>query len=74
MGIYFAPLKVFLPLCGFLFLGAAAWALLTWLLLGRMADVSTLIIAMTAIQVGAIAMLAELVRSRLRSPYHHDGG
>lgn len=74
MGIYFAPLKVFLPLCGFLFLAAAAWALFTWLLLGRMADVSTLIIAMTAIQVGAIAMLAELVRSRLRSPYHHDGG
>jgi len=72
MGIYFAPLKIFLPLCGLLFLVATCWALLTWFLLGRMADVSTLIIAMTALQIGAIAMLAELVRSRLRSPYHHD--
>lgn len=72
MGLYFAPLKVFLPLSGVLLLLAVAWALFTWLVFGRLADVSSLVIAMAAIQVGAIGLLAELIRARTRSPYRED--
>jgi glycosyltransferase involved in cell wall biosynthesis len=72
MGLYFAPLKVFLPLCGLLLLLGAAWALFTWFAFGLLADVSTLIITMAAIQIGAIGMLAELIRARMRSPYRED--
>ena len=72
MGLYFAPLKVFLPLCGLLFALAVAWAVFTWLAFGRLADVSSLVIAMAAIQVGSIGLLAELIRARMRSPYRDD--
>ncbi len=72
MALYFAPFKVFLPLSALLLLLAVAWALFSWLVLGRLADVSSLVIAMAAIQVGAIALLSELIRSRIQSPYRDD--
>jgi glycosyltransferase involved in cell wall biosynthesis len=65
IALYFAPLKIFLPLSGLLFLVALAWGLLSATLLGRLADVSTLIIAMTAVQVAVVGLLAELINRRL---------
>lgn len=71
IALYFAPLKIFLPLSAFLFLLAVAWALFTLLVLGQLADVTTLVIVMTAFQVAAIGMLAELINQRLPN-YHRD--
>lgn len=71
IALYFAPLKFFLPLSAFLFLLAVAWALFTMLSLGQLADVSTLVIAMTAFQVAVIGMLAELINKRLPN-YHRN--
>ena len=71
IALYFAPLKLFLPLSAFLFLLAIAWALFTMLVLGRLADVSTLVIVMTAFQIAVIGLLAELINKRLPS-YHKN--
>ena len=71
IALYFAPLKIFLPLSGLLLLLALAWGLLSTTLLGQLADVSTLIIAMTAVQVAVVGMLAELINRRLPN-YHRE--
>ena len=69
IALYFAPLRLFLPLSGLLFLIAIGWALFTLLVLGQLADVSTLVIFMTAFQVLIIGLLAELINKRL--PGYH---
>lgn len=69
IALYFAPLKLFLPLSGLLFLVAVAWALFTKMALGQLADVSTLVIVMTAFQVAVIGLLAELINKRLPNYY-----
>lgn len=71
IALYFAPLKLFLPLSAFLFILAIAWALFTILALGRLADVSTLVIVMTAFQIAVIGLLAELINKRLPT-YHKN--
>lgn len=65
IGLYFAPLKIFLPLSGLCLLVALLWGLFSSLVLGRLADVSTLIIAMTGFQVAMLGLLAELINHRL---------
>ena len=69
IALYFAPLKIFLPLSGLLFLLALVWGLFSTLVLERLADVSTLVIAMTAVQVAVIGLLAELVDRRVPNDY-----
>lgn len=69
IALYFAPLKLFLPLSGLLLLLAVGWALFTLLVLDQLADVSTLVIVMTAFQVAVIGMLAELINKRLPNYY-----
>ncbi len=71
IALYFAPLKFFLPLSGLLFLLALLWGLFSRVVLNQLADVSTLIIAMTAVQVAMIGLLAELISRRLPN-YHQD--
>lgn len=72
IALYFAPLKVFLPFSGFLLLLALFWALFSKFVLGELADVSTLVIAMTAVQVAVIGMLAELINRRLPNYYREE--
>ena len=72
IALYFAPLKVFLPLSGLMLLLALSWALFTKFVLGQLADVSTLVIAMTGIQVAVIGMLAELINRRLPNYYREE--
>jgi len=72
IALYFAPLKVFLPFSGFLLLLALFWALFSKFVLGELADVSTLVITMTSIQVGVIGMLAELINRRLPNYYRKE--
>jgi glycosyltransferase involved in cell wall biosynthesis len=69
IALYFAPLKIFLPASAFFLLLAVAWATFSKFALGRLADVSTLVIAMTAFQVAVIGMLAELINRRLPNYY-----
>jgi len=72
MALYFSPLKVFIPFSGFLIVLALAWALFSRFVLGQLADVSTLVIVMTGIQVVVIGMLAELINQRLPNYYREE--
>jgi len=65
IALYFAPLKIFLPMGGALLALALGWGCFTSLVLGRLADVSTLVIVMTSVQVSTVGLLAELVNRRL---------
>lgn len=73
IALYFAPLKLFLPLSAFLFLLAVGWALFTQFYWGQLADVTTLVMVMTAFQVAVIGMLAELINKRSPSFNKDDG-
>jgi glycosyltransferase involved in cell wall biosynthesis len=72
MALYFAPLKVFLPLSAGLFFLAVAVGWSSWYFTGRVADVSTLVIAMTSIQSALIGLVAELINQRTPSNYRGD--
>ena len=65
IGLYFDPLKVFVPLSLLLLLLSVAWALFTKIAFGQLADVSALVIAMAALQVFVVGLLAELINQRL---------
>ncbi len=67
VGLYFAPLRVFMPFAGVLFLLAVLWALVSYFLLGELADVSTLVIVMASVQVASLGLLAELINRRLHN-------
>jgi glycosyltransferase involved in cell wall biosynthesis len=68
IGLYFAPLKVFMPVAIALFLMGVTWAIVSWLF-GRLADVSSLVIIMSSFQLGAMAILAELINHRTPNYY-----
>ncbi len=63
--LYFNPLKIFVPLSILLVTLAFIVLFASWLLLGRVMDVSFGVILMTAIIVLAIGMLADLIDKRL---------
>ena len=65
IALYFAPLKFFMPLSLLLILIGIGWGMLSVLLTDQLADVSTLVIMMTAFQVMVIGLLAELINRRL---------
>ena len=69
IGLYFAPLKIFMPISMGLFMIAIGWGAFTILTLGELADVSSLIIAMTGFQVAVLAFIAELINHRLPNKY-----
>ena len=62
--LYFTPLRIFMPISGLLLFVGLLWGLYTYLVLGQLADVSTLIIVMSALQIGALGLLAELLNKR----------
>jgi len=69
IGLYFAPLKIFMPISIGLFILAIGWGAFTHFVLGKFADTSSLIIAMTSFQIAALAFLAELINHRLPNQY-----
>jgi len=69
IGLYFAPLKIFLPLSGLLFILAIIWGMFSYFVLNKFADASTLTIIMAGIQIGAIGLLAELMNHRIDNNY-----
>jgi glycosyltransferase involved in cell wall biosynthesis len=73
IALYFAPLKIFLPLSGIIFVLAIAWGLFTHIVFGRLADVSAMVLFMSSIQVAALGLLAELINHRVPSAYNKEG-
>lgn len=72
IALHVAPLKIFLPLSGLLFLLAMIWGVFSIVVFGHIANVSTLVIAMTGIQVAVMGMLAELINRRLPNYYREE--
>ncbi len=62
--LYFRPLKVFLPLSGFLFLAAVGIFFYSLLFTDKVMDASVTITLMTSFQVAAIGLLADLIDKR----------
>ena len=69
IGLYFTPIKIFMPISISLFLIAIGWGIFTKFVLGELADVTSLIIAMTGFQIAFFAFLAELINHRLPNRY-----
>lgn len=65
IGLYFAPLKIFLTASAILLGLALVWGILSTWVFERLADVSTLVMVMTAIQMAGIGLLAELINRRV---------
>ena len=63
--LYFNPLKIFIPLSALLVISAFLLLFLSWLLAGRIMDVGTGILLMSALIVMAIGMLADLIDKRM---------
>lgn len=72
IALYFAPLKIFIPISAVLIFTAMGWAAFSALVLGRLADASTAVIFMTGVQVGVLGLLAELLDRRLPSFHRPD--
>ncbi|PID85853.1 MAG: hypothetical protein CSA11_01370 [Chloroflexi bacterium] len=69
ISLYFAPTKIFMPLSFWLLILGIVWGAVTLLVFGQLADITTLVIVMTAFQVFAIGLLAELINKRLPNYY-----
>ena len=69
VGLYFAPLKVFMPASLFLFFISFSWVIFSKYYFGEIADISALIIVMTSFHLAALAILAELINHRLPNKY-----
>jgi len=62
--IYYAPLRVFLPLSGFLLLAGIVVGLYSFFALGRLMDVTTVVLVLAALQIAAAGLLADMVDKR----------
>lgn len=62
--LYFRPLKIFLPVSGFLFLLAIAIFVYSWKFTPKIMDASVTITLMTAFQIAMIGLLADLIDKR----------
>ena len=61
---YFNPLKVFLPIGFVLFLAAALLFWYTAFVVGKLADISVIVLIVASIQVGLFGLLADLIVKR----------
>jgi glycosyltransferase involved in cell wall biosynthesis len=62
--MYFAPLRVLLPISGTLLLLALAVLVASALFTDRIMDVTVIVITMTALQIAVLALVADLVEKR----------
>ena len=62
--MYFKPLKIFAPVSAMLFVLAITVAVMTKLLLGQVADVTSVTLALASVQMLAIGLLADLIDKR----------
>jgi glycosyltransferase involved in cell wall biosynthesis len=62
--VYYAPLRVFLPLSGVLLLAGVAIGLYSFLALRRLMDVTTVVLVLASLQIAAAGLLADMVDKR----------
>jgi glycosyltransferase involved in cell wall biosynthesis len=62
--MYFAPLRVLLPISGTLLLAALAVLVLSALLTPKVMDVTVIVITMAALQIAVVALVADLIEKR----------
>ena len=72
IALYFAPLKIFVPLSILLLVVAVAWGFFSKLVLGKLADVSTVVLVLAAVHVCVVGLLAELIDRRLPNVYREE--
>ena len=72
IALYFAPMKIFLSVSSVLLLLAACVASYSKLVAGQLADVTTLVIVMTAVQIAVLGLLAELINRRMPNFYRKN--
>jgi glycosyltransferase involved in cell wall biosynthesis len=65
MALYFAPIKIFMPMSFTLFILGLAWGLVSRLAFGRVADASMAVIMTSSVQVAAIGLLANMIDQRM---------
>ena len=70
IGLYFSPIKIFFPISFFLFGTSILLGFYSKYIVGQLADLSILIIAMTSFQILAIALIAELINHRVPNNYN----
>ena len=70
MGLYFAPLKIFLPISIIFFISSIIWGVISLFILGKLADTSTLLLMMFSLQVAVVALIAELINHRIPNFYN----
>jgi hypothetical protein len=64
--LYFDPLRVFVPVSALFVLLAAGVAIVSYLVTGRVMDVTTVLLFTTGVQTLAIGMLADMMNRRMR--------
>ena len=69
LALYFAPLRLFFPLSLLLFLTGFIWGIGSYVISGRLADMSTLLFFLAGVNAGTIGLLAELVNHRTAYQY-----
>lgn len=63
--MYFDPLRVFIPLATLLFGASFVVALASWLFLGQLMDVTTVLLFLTGLHMLALGMIADILNRRL---------
>lgn len=72
LSLYFQPLKIFMPISSALFILSIVWGLFSSIVLGKLADVSTIVLFIGSVQVGAVGLLAELIDCRVPNHYQEE--
>lgn len=72
IALLFNPLKIFIPLSLILLMTAVVAGLYTHLVIGKLADMTTAIIALTGVQCAMLGLLAELITQRVPGIGHLD--
>ena len=70
IGLYYAPLKIFIPISLGLIILSIIWGIYSKFILGELADVSSLILVMTGLNIGMLAFVAELINHRFPNSYN----
>ena len=69
MGLFFAPLKIFIPISFYLLFISLVWGIISKFYFGLLADISVLILSIAAFQTVLFALIAELINKRLPNRY-----
>lgn len=62
--LYFNPLKIFMPLSGLILLAAIALLIYSKFVIGRVMDISVIVLLSASLQIAVIGMLADLIDKR----------